>query len=32
MDRLCTLTAGLQNQKKKIQSKIFENNLEAVDH
>ena len=33
MDRLCRLTANLQNQKHKIQSNIFENIFfEAADH
>ena len=32
MDRLCRLTSSLQNQKPKIQSKIFQNTFEAADH
>ena len=32
MDRLCRLTASLQNQKHNIQSNIFENIFEAEDH
>ena len=32
MDRLCKITASLQSQKHKIESNIFENIFEALDH
>ena len=32
MDRLCRLTASLQNQKYKIQSNVFENIFETAGH
>ena len=32
MDRLCRLKANLQDQKHKIEGKIFEKILEAKDH
>ena len=32
MDRLCRLKGNLQNQKHKIEGKIFEKILEAKDH